>query len=555
MFSNNGYISEKQMGRMVMLPLYASLIFVLPYLAARQFGDHLICGFALFVGMAFIYGLCLYWLNRHLKGSEEEYVNKGVAFVWLVRIWIRLGFFICLIIYMLSVEEGPFFDGGGGDGIMKAIPFVGVCLYGAMLPIEKQGRLYEMLFWLLFIPFLFVIVFGIPHADIHSLPLTSPKSFTELAKRVYPLIAFLLPAEFVLLLQPRLVPGERTGKTWMYLGATVLLCAALSLLMIGIYGVNGAAEEKMLTVEILRCIRLPFRLTERVDTLLIWFFLVACFVLLSENLFFAKLLLEKVVPKIKPVWGMLYFLAKGIVLTVWVKDFERALELYCLFGMLVDVPLSLLIPLIRGLSNKGKKLKSAILISLWISVAIFLGGCGYPDANSLQNIEEQDYATVLLISPQENDYKLRLGVAQERKIGEQSLVEHFTTWEAKDLETMRKQYELVVGKTLSLAHLKAILLPATNIKTAVKMLGEDRELAKTCPVLLWENREFPREFMRYGQEAQAPVGIYLQNVMNKSRQQGTVIPWLLDYEKWIRRDGDEKVCYIKKTDKGYVIKE
>ena len=39
MFSNNGRISEKQMRRTLVLPVFAGCIFVLPHFAAKLFGD------------------------------------------------------------------------------------------------------------------------------------------------------------------------------------------------------------------------------------------------------------------------------------------------------------------------------------------------------------------------------------------------------------------------------------------------------------------------------------------------------------------------------------
>ena len=55
MFSQTGRISEKQMRRMLILPVYASLIFVVPCLSAWLFGESIVPGLMVFFVLACVY--------------------------------------------------------------------------------------------------------------------------------------------------------------------------------------------------------------------------------------------------------------------------------------------------------------------------------------------------------------------------------------------------------------------------------------------------------------------------------------------------------------------
>lgn len=195
------------------------------------------------------------------------------------------------------------------------------------------------------------------------------------------------------------------------------------------------------------------------------------------------------------------------------------------------------------------------MLILWISVAFFLWKCGWLQGREMQNVEERDCATVMMVNRKDKQYQLLIGVARERKVGEQSLVERFSKWEVEDTRQLCQKYALTTGKTLSLAHLKIIILSENGMKDAVVMLGQDQEIAQTCPVVIASGEGFEEKFEEYGKKAEYPVGIYLQNVMKRTEREGGSIPWLLDYRKWLQQDGTVNPCRIQKTEHGYEIEE
>lgn len=185
--------------------------------------------------------------------------------------------------------------------------------------------------------------------------------------------------------------------------------------------------------------------------------------------------------------------------------------------------------------------------------------------NDMRNVEERGYATILVISKGMDGkrYHVDLGVAQEKKVGEESQREEVSSFDCNSFDELAEEYQLVKGKDLSLAHLKVILLgqngsfqsngqmftqTAKNTDAVCNLeeiqellldLDANEEIAKTCPVLELQGR---KKFLEFLEEAEEPVGTYISNLVSAGEHQGKDIPWLKDYLKAVR-EGDALFTY------------
>ena len=170
MFSNNGQISEKQMRRTLVLPVFAGCIFVLPHLAAKLFGENMIWGIVCFFALAVIYCTLICrigkWKEKMLEMYGEtdnrSYVKKCVEIVSMLRYTIRLAFYLLLAITILGEAQVPFMREGGGEKISNLfvlLPLLLVAFYGANHVMEKVVRIHEMVFRITFVPFVIMIAF------------------------------------------------------------------------------------------------------------------------------------------------------------------------------------------------------------------------------------------------------------------------------------------------------------------------------------------------------------------------------------------------------------
>ena len=195
--------------------------------------------------------------------------------------------------------------------------------------------------------------------------------------------------------------------------------------------------------------------------------------------------------------------------------------------------------------------------------------------NDMKNVEERDYATILLITEgtEDKEFHFVLGIAQEKKMGEKSMTEEVSEWDCADFKELSKVYASVKGKDLSLAHLKIILFAeseestnhaigentgtnhakeSTKKQDLLYMLDESEEIAKTCPVLLLPE---PETFLAYLEEEDKPVGNYLENLIRETERQGQEITELKDYLKAMREQKDRNSLTLQRTGEGWVIQQ
>lgn len=372
MFSRNGKISEKQMRRMLVLSVFGSSIFVLPYLSAKLFEENVMPGLLLFFGLVIVYVTCIYgigaWYQKNRPDgfadvlTQEGITGKLLLSIQFLRLLLRLAFYIVLSVEILGEAQVPFMRGTETrplSNLLVILPLLLVALYGACREIEKQGRLHEMIFWVLFVPFIVMLLFGLGEVDYSVFVPKKDASFVNLLFYSYGLLTFILPVEHYLYLRPVLTKrrmrvkdaeeSEIENPVWVSYTAVlsvVALAILLSLFVLGIYGVHGAGTEEMVTISIMRYIRLPLGVLERFDVLMIWFFMTGCFVLICSTLYYAGHLLLLLFPGVKRIWVLIGILVAAMGLVMMLPGYSHTLLLFLGYGIIADIPLSLLIPLI-----------------------------------------------------------------------------------------------------------------------------------------------------------------------------------------------------------------
>lgn len=363
MFSYNGKISEKQLRRMVVLPVFASVIFVLPFLAARLFDASVVVGLLVFLVFAGLYVLYVYGMGEwfeNLRGNtgkegyisvltESGLIGKVLALLQLARLIVRLAFYILLAMAILEEAQVPFMMNVSDEAftnIFVVLPLLLVGVYGANVKVEKQGRIHEILFWLLFVPFLLMMLFGLKEVDYGVFIPKVDKPFQTLLLYGYMLLVFVLPVENYLYLRPNLRQHKERNTSYLAVILAVALAVVITLFIIGIYGLRGAADNSLVIIDIMRYIQLPFGVLERFDVLMIWFFMIGCFVLICGTLYFAKYIFCSMWNKAVPVWVLVGLLALSLVIVVYVRDYNNALLTFLCYGAVMDVPLSIILPLL-----------------------------------------------------------------------------------------------------------------------------------------------------------------------------------------------------------------
>lgn len=593
MFSDNGKISEKQLTCMVVMPVLSAGLLVLPHMFAAIYGENILNGAAAFFVAGAIYVALLFFSGLGYRRKRINGAYKLVAVIDIVRNYIRLIFFILLSMAVLMEGQVPFIEkkmGNSPGNMLVLLPLVVVAFYGAYRGLEETGRLHEMLIGALLFPYIIMILFGIKEMDYDALIPVSyvtarPMSvFVKYVLSSIGLLTFIVPAENYLRLK---LEAKENDKTEIKIYLWIILCLAMvgiiSLIIAGIYGVRGAGDDSMVSVAIMRYIELPLGVLQRFDMLMVWFFMTGCFILMASAVSGIKRPLDDLfrcmgnrnsIPDrdrdrnvgasangrrrdggIKALI-MLCLIAAAMLTAMRCPEYDIMLRGFIVYGALVDVPLSLILPIIRWLDLK--RIKKFLFVILIFVNTFILNGC----SGKIENIEQRDYATILMVTlpeetvpvfgyssrTEEKKYHFTLGIARERKTGEKSEPEIVTTIDADSLKELFEDYGRIKGKDLSLSHLKILLVGydvdstvfmGENLREFIYELDEEDEVARTCPMLFVQNVLSVEQLMK---SADKPVGTYLDSLVDNAKREGREIPKIMDYLKSIR-EGRQIMIY------------
>ena len=535
MFSHNGRISEKQMRFMLVLYIFMSVIFVLPHLFAKMFGRDIIAGIALFCILSAIYTGAVMCIGKNGVPDEslESHKNNTLfTSVMVIRYVIRLVFYILLSVSVLAEGQVPFMNKtkyNSFTNLLILLPLILVALYGAVKEIEKQGRISEMLFRVAIFPYVLMILFGIKEwrlADgLNIIP--GQVSTGKMFFYCYSMLCFILPIE----IYPWLILKTKTGKmssvkSYMSVMGIILLAGLISILMAGIYGVGGMSEDAMASVSIMRYIELPFGVLRRFDVLMVWFFMTGCFILLGNTLFYIRRMLSEMTGIKNLTVAMTVVVILSCVLAYICPEYEISLNDFIIYGALVDMPLSVIMLIAAKCGRRLKKLMTMVVMGLLVT----LNGCS-PD---IENIEQRDYATVMMISPsKEGNYQYTVTIAKEHRHGQEDENEEVFLTDAKDIDNLSQKYAKRKGKELSLSHLKVILISPAYLKICdvLRDLDEADEVAKTCPLIFVSDK---KQLEKYLKASNSPVGTYISNLIDVRKRSDKTVTKLMDYLKCLR---------------------
>ena len=147
--------------------------------------------------------------------------------------------------------------------------------------------------------------------------------------------------------------AEKKEKSEGYISVLlmVILVSALSIIIAGIYGLNGMAEEPMVSVAIMRYIELPLGVLQRFDMLMVWFFMTGVFAVISGLLFRIRKQLFKVVSKEMGEIILFVIVIASLFVCRCLPEYAVTLDSFVVYGAFVDVPLSVLAMVLNGVKR------------------------------------------------------------------------------------------------------------------------------------------------------------------------------------------------------------
>lgn len=417
--------------------------------------------------------------------SLNGFLWRLVWIIYVVRFAIRGAW---ILSYMEYLIKETLFD---GSRFMIIIPLLVVCAYAGMRSLEGRARFVELLFWWVIIPLVLLFLVGLWKADLGNLVPNQEVRIGELFSAEYRLMALFLPLEF-LLFRMSAIEGDNY-KAW-NTGIKGILTSGLWLLLVyvvtvGIVGSKWGHTSLLGVTDAMELISIKGGGLERIDILMILFWLVGGIVTLSAYLFQGQQLLKRIVPYHNRV-SVSVVIMTLLVMAIYFcfSGAGQWSDWYLQYACVIDLPLSLGLPVliwcVYQIHNRKEKrrifkqsleapVKQFCLGLLAVSACISLvglTGCG-----KQVSLEDRAYVESLHIAPYGDEYQYQCTLAYMNKNSMENLkagMEGAVVTEesseetpdgeysavAKDIDDFNQEFFRLTGSSFDYSHLQGIYL-------------------------------------------------------------------------------------------------
>lgn len=386
----NNKISGRQLGRMTFYDFFALTTLLLPEMLAKTTGMDgffaLAAGFA--AGYAFLL-LVLEQIKRMQRQGQkyQEYLSGRFGKLLTVLI---------LLVYLLTALFGAAYGVRLLCDIIRqylirdtsawlvTIVIILLAIYGLWKGVESRGRMYELLFWFVVLPLLFLFLLTAYNVEPDWWVPVFCAEGMQFLKNSYLVFAFLMSSAFLPIYAEHL--SAEHADTARVLKQSFLLSAGINLvlylLLTGIFGVPTVAAMEEATLELTAMVKVPGGFLERQDALLCGIWLVSLFAFVENALWSVVWCLERCVKQgfdrcaekrsgassyEKDHMRVRSLLVAGVVLYVLALGMERSgaftEELSCCYARLA-VPVLFGIMLVEGVLPVWKKRKKHVKKSM-----------------------------------------------------------------------------------------------------------------------------------------------------------------------------------------------
>lgn len=300
MFSNNNRISTRQVFRLFVFDFIGMSTLVLPAKLAGTSGCDGV--FAIVAGGLFasLYLWYLAWIMNRMDSDLITYVRQSLP-RW--GAFVMLCFFAAYCILEASYGAYIFADVmkkglvGGESYTLLLLLILAVAAYAIQSGIESRARVYESLFWVLFVP-LFLLLW-IAASDVNTVYLHSffEAPVTNVAGGGLLVFEYLMLV-FLVLFFPAYVRKDAQKKmvaaVYRALWVAVLVFIVFDLILLGSFGERAMAKMRYPALTLMSNIHLRGSFLKRLDAFLlaIWFFTLFAFI--NVFLFYAKQLIAAI---------------------------------------------------------------------------------------------------------------------------------------------------------------------------------------------------------------------------------------------------------------------
>lgn len=492
MFAENSQISGRQAFRLLSYDLLGTGTLLLPQLLAARTGQDGIFSIALAVAAGLLFLAVLKELLKNMKGSYADYLKEQLP-GWLAHgiLALYVGWFLLVAgytAYLFSeLVVAQLVEGIGVPFVLFSILLL--CFYGMMGGIEGRARVYEILFWILLIPFGMMVVSAWKQMDMDYWCPVAERSFGAVGSGSLQIFFFESILFLVLFLQ-EFVRGEKDTVYKNAKRALLLfgiLLAVLYLTLEGMFGSTMLSGMRFAAVTMMSSVQVSGGFLKRTDALMFGFWFFTLYALLSSMVFYAGNLIGRVRKTEKKLLYVIvlvpvYFLAFAFYRVEACRQLMENVIWKAGMVFVVLVPVLLFLKS-RWMQQAQKKRRAGALALVFLSSMLLLEGCKSTE------LEDREFPVLLAVEDKE------------------------------DFERAWLDYKQSGNKRKDYNHLKVVLIEQSFFENEKKldrmldMLEGEREVPWNAYVLVTDSCE---ALQKAGEELSIPLGEYLEQMLENT---------------------------------------
>lgn len=299
MFSDNDQISIRQVFRLFVFDFVGGSTLVLPAGLSALSGADGLFSIVLGGGIASLYLFYLGMVARRMdtdflafmRQTLPQWLTKGILIILVIHCILVAGYaaYIFADVMKLGLVSGEKYS------LVLALLLL-VAAYAVYGGVESRARVYEILFWVIFVPLFLMLFLAARDVEPENLTPFFATPLPDVGKGSI-LVLFCLMPLFLVLFFPAYVGKKKKGKMisavfaalWTALG----VMAVLYVILLGNFGQASLASMRYPAVTLMSSIELRGSFLKRFDAFMIgiWFF--TLFALVNVFLFYGKLFLQR----------------------------------------------------------------------------------------------------------------------------------------------------------------------------------------------------------------------------------------------------------------------
>lgn len=289
----NRKISARQLGRMAVYDYFPLTTLILPVMLSKSVGMDGF--FALSAGGVAGYALLLLvlsqeqWMRKRgqsygdfLQTCFGGWLTRLILLVYLAALWFGTAYGLQLL---CSVSEQYLIRDTSARVILAVIVFLAV--FGLWGGVESRGRMYELVFWFVLLPFLFLLILAGQNVEPDRWVPVFCAEGPQFFKHSYLVFAFLMGSICLPMRSENISEHADTARV---MKQVYIFCISVNLvlflLLTGIFGAPTVATMDHAVLTLTAMVKVPGGFLERQDAFLCGIWLISLFAFV-ENMMYA----------------------------------------------------------------------------------------------------------------------------------------------------------------------------------------------------------------------------------------------------------------------------